>query len=106
MTTTISMDPRIRARREEVEAEASRIRVHRLVWVALGLVVLVGAGALSLRSPLFDVNEVQVLGVNHTNPETIREVSGISAGDTLLEVDMATAVAAIAELPWVDEVST
>jgi cell division protein FtsQ len=106
MTTTISMDPRIRARREQVEAEASRIRVHRLVWVALGLVVLVGAGALSLRSPLLDVNEVRVLGVSQTNPETIRAVSGIAAGDTLLEVDMATAAAAIAELPWVDEVST
>lgn len=105
MTATISMDPRIEARREQVKAELDQRRWRRLaLFGAIVLVVVAAVGA--LRSPLLDVEEVSVAGAQQTPVRTIVEASGISPGTSLVDVDLDAARAAIAALPWVDEVTS
>src|SRR4051812_39815589 len=84
---TARIDPRIRARRIEVQRDAGRRRLRRLVDV--GLVLAVAAGfALALRSPLLDVGAVEVAGAHHTAPAAITQAAGIAAGDQLMDVDL------------------
>jgi len=98
------IDPRIRARRIEVQRGAGRRRLKRLV--DLGLVLAVAAGfALALRSPLLDVDAVVVTGAEHTSADVVREQAAIPTGEQLMDVDLRAAGERVAELPWVDEVA-
>jgi cell division septal protein FtsQ len=97
------IDPRIRARRIEVQRGMGRRRLQRLV--DLGLLLAVAAGfAAALRSPLLDVDQVVLRGNEHTASELVVERSGIARGDQLMDLDLAAAGARVAELPWIDEV--
>jgi cell division protein FtsQ len=98
-----TIDPRIRARRIEVQRGAGRRRLQRLV--DLGLVAAVAAGfAVALRSPLLDVDAVAVRGAQHTPTELVLDRAAIARGEQLMDVDLGAAGARVAELPWVDEV--
>lgn len=107
-TTTLErpaapIDPRIRARRIEVQRGMGHRRLQRLV--DLGLVLLVAAGfAVALRSPLLDVDAVRVQGNEHTATPLVVERAGISLGDQLMDLDLAAAGERVGELPWVAEV--
>ena len=72
------IDPRIRARRIEVQRGMGRRRLQRLVDV--GLVLAVAAGfAVALRSPLLDVDAVRVAGQRaHRRAELVVERAGIA----------------------------
>jgi len=95
-----SIDPRIRARRIEVQRGAGHRRLQRVVDLSLLLAVVVGfAGA--LRSPLLDVDEVRVTGAAHTSAEAIIDRSGVQTGEPLMDLDLRAAGEAIATLPWV-----
>jgi cell division protein FtsQ len=97
------IDPRIRARRIEVQRGRGRRRLQRLVDV--GLVLAVAAGfALALRSPLLDVDAVAVAGAEHTSAAVVIEQTEIPLGEQLMDVDLRTAGTRVAELPWVDDV--
>lgn len=97
------MDPRIRARRIEVNRDLGRHRLRRLIDSAL--VVLVAAGfAAGLRSPLLDVDRVTVAGSVHTPADEVIQRAGISPGDQLMDLDLAAAGQRVAELPWVARV--
>jgi cell division protein FtsQ len=97
------IDPRIRARRIEVQRGFGRRRLQRLVDV--GLVLVVGAGfAVALRSPLLDVDAVTVQGAAHVPTDLVLEQAGIAPGDQLMDVDLRAAGKGVAELPWVGEV--
>ncbi len=97
------IDPRIRARRIEVQRGVGRRRLQRLV--DLGLLVAVVAGfAVALRSPLLDVDSVEVHGAEHTPTDLVVEQAGIARGDQLVDVDLRAAGERVAALPWVDEV--
>jgi len=97
------IDPRIRARRIEVQRGAGRRRLQRLVDLGLLLAVALGfAGA--LRSPLLDVDEVRVAGAEHTSPDAVVERSGVQPGEQLMDVHLRAAGEAIATLPWVRDV--
>jgi len=97
------IDPRIRARRIEVQRVEGRRRLQRLV--DLGLVLLVaGAFAGALWTPLLDVDEIRVRGADRTGAATIREHAGILTGDPLVSVDLAEAGRRLRALPWVGEV--
>lgn len=104
MTTTVSMDPRLRARRVEVLRVRGRRRLRGLLVLAV-LGVLAVAGWWLAHSPLFDVDEVAVTGTERMDPAAVLDVVPITEGEPLVEVDLAAAEAAVAELPWVDSVS-
>lgn len=97
-----STHPRIRARRVEVARTAGRRRLRRLN-VVLGVVCVAVWGLVVLRSPLFDVDRVQVVGAGRTTEAEATSASGIRTGDPLVEADLAGAETAVAALPWVDE---
>jgi cell division protein FtsQ len=94
------MDPRIRARRIAVQRGEGRRRLQRLVDA--GLLVMVALGFLAaLRSPLLDVDRVQVSGNAHTSADAVVAASGIGRGDQLIDLDLQAAGEAVAALPWV-----
>lgn len=100
---SMGIDPRIRARRIEVQRVAGRRRLRRLV--DLGLLLAVAAGfAVALRSPLLDVEAVTVSGAARTGAAAVVEAAGIDTGDQLMDVRLGDSGARVAALPWVLEV--
>ena len=96
------IDPRIRARRIAVQRGLGRRRLQRLVDV--GLVVAVAVGFfLALRTPLLDVDAVEVKGNERTPAEAVIAASGIGRGDQLVDLDLGEAGQSVADLPWVRE---
>ena len=96
------IDPRIRARRITVARTQGRRRLQRLSEAGALTVVLL-AFAVALRTPLLDVDRVQVAGAGHTPSEAIRAAVGVERGTQLIDVDVADAAARVAALPGVDE---
>lgn len=103
--SSISMDPRLQARRIEVLRLRGRRRLRVMALVVALLATAVGIWWLIERSPLFDVDEVSVSGATRTSVDRMVEVAGVRKGEPLVEVDMSQAKGAIASLPWVDEVT-
>ncbi|MGI8661659.1 MAG: cell division protein FtsQ/DivIB [Acidimicrobiales bacterium] len=98
------VDPRMRARRIAVRRSGARKRLRRLV--ALGVVVVtLAAGGLALRSPLLDVDRIEVLGAQHSGADVVRGASGIALRAAMIDVDTAAARSKLLALPWVAEVS-
>lgn len=96
-------DPRLRARRIEVRRTEGRRRLRRLL-IALGVTVIcLGAWGLT-RSPLLDVDHVEVSGLSQLTVDEVVAAAGITTGDALLDVDLGGATDAVAELPWVESV--
>ena len=94
------VDPRIEARRNDVHARR-RLRV----WITIGLVVVLLAAAFGIsRSPLLDVDEVEVIGARRTGSIQVVEAAGVDLGTPLLGLDLSGPRRAIAALPWVDQV--
>ncbi|MFV1992051.1 MAG: cell division protein FtsQ/DivIB [Acidimicrobiales bacterium] len=102
--TTATMDPRIRARRIGVARDAGRRRLNRLVWL-VGLVAILASAWMVTRSPLLDVDRVNVGGAERTSVLAVKEASGLELGAPMLDIDEAAVTRAIMTLPWVDEVS-
>jgi len=103
---SISMDPRLRARRIQV----MRVRGRRRLRVVVGIVALAGAllGAwwTVMYSPFLDVDHVTVIGADRTSTAEILTASGIEINQPLVEVDTHQARALISELPWVHSVTS
>ncbi len=98
-----AIDPRLRARRVEVQRRVGQRRLQRVVEVGLVLAVVAGFVA-ALRSPLLDVDDIRVAGGAHTSSEAIIEKLGLTTGSQLMDVDLSSAGEAVALLPWVKEV--
>jgi cell division protein FtsQ len=98
------IDPRIAARRDAVRDEKRRRRGRWLVAVAVLAAVLLGAWYIT-RTPLLDVDHINVHGAGVTTADEIVTASGIRAGEPLLEVDTAASAARIRALPWIDSAS-
>jgi hypothetical protein len=96
------IDPRFRARRIAVQRGLGRRRLQRIVDVAVVLTVAAGF-LLALRTPLLDVDAVEVTGNDRTPADDVVAASGIAQGDQLIDVDLAAAGQAVADLPWVKE---
>lgn len=98
----VVVDPRLRQRYIDVRRDAGRRRLKRLlVLITVALVALVTV--IVLRSPILDVDEIEVRGAVMTDAATVRDLLGIDAGDPLLLADLAAASAAVESLPWVEE---
>jgi cell division protein FtsQ len=93
----------MRARRAEVVRGVNRRRVRRLKAV-LGVVCAIVWALVALRSPLLDVDRVQVVGAERIPVADVTRAAGNGPGTPLIDVDLAGARAAVAALPWVDEV--
>jgi cell division protein FtsQ len=96
--------PRIRARRAEVARGVNRRRLRRVKGV-LAVICIVVWALVALRSPLLDVDRVQVVGAERV---AVAEVRGAavttSAGTPMIDVDLGRARDGVAALPWIDEV--
>ena len=98
----IRMDPRIRERRVAVLRDAGRRRL-RLVLAGVGVAAVVAVAYGLTRSPVFDVDEVRVLGAARTTPAEIEKAGGLAHGPQLADVEPAVVAARLARLPWVQE---
>ncbi|MCZ7530870.1 MAG: FtsQ-type POTRA domain-containing protein [Acidimicrobiia bacterium] len=110
MTTTAEprtprrVDPRIAERRTAVTRTAGRRRL-RVILVILALIALAGVGWVLTRSPLLDVDQIDVQGTERTSPADVLGAVGIDRGDPILYVDTGAATARVEALPWVSEAS-
>jgi cell division protein FtsQ len=94
------VDPRIAARRDAVEADR-RSRRWRRVAVVVGVLAVLGGAWYATRTPLFDVEQVEVVGAARTPVEVVQEASGAAIGEAMLDVDPGDVEAAVEALPWV-----
>lgn len=96
----VAMDERLRARRRQVARDRARRR--RRVTLSVVALLLVTAAAVALaRSPLFDIAEVRVVGARGEEAREIADAAAVRPGDNLLAVDLDSAAARVADLPWV-----
>lgn len=97
----VGIDPRIRARRISVRRAESR---RRLVWVALGaVVILLAVAAIAIvASPIFDVRVVNVQGATYTDADVLQGVIDDLLGEPVLLVDTRAAEKALEAVPWVE----
>jgi cell division protein FtsQ len=103
--TEPGIDPRMSARRQAVRLEEDRRRIRRALWLVgvVGVAVLV---AVATRTPLLDVDQVEVAGAERITTADVDAVlagAGLHAGDPLLEVDLGQARLALEALPGVVE---
>jgi len=97
-------DPRMRARRVEVARHAGRRRMRRITAV-LAVICTVVWALVAIRSPLLDVDRVQVVGAERVAVAEVEAAAATtSTGTPMLEVDADRARSGVAALPWVDEV--
>lgn len=94
--------PRIRARRAEVARSAGLRRLRRLNVLLAVVCAAVWVGVV-LRSPLLDVDRVQVVGAARTAAADVRAASGVDPGEEMVAVDLGAAAEGVRALPWVDE---
>lgn len=74
-------------------------------WWLIGLLLAATLVAFALlRAPFFAISEVQLSGESRTNEGTIRAALAIEEDQPLATFDIDTAEAAVAELPWVEQV--
>ena len=109
MTGTVTRDraaapiePRLRARRIEVARDQGRRRLRRILSGVAVVVLLIALVAAS-RSPLLDVDRIEVTGAAAARPADVRTASGIARGAAMVEVDPSAAAAGVESLPWVAE---
>jgi cell division protein FtsQ len=97
----VTIDPRIRERRLEVQREAGRRRLRftlPVVFAAVAAAVVY----LTIQSPLLDVDHVRVRGAEHVAPEEVVAATGVDRGEALLRVDDAAVRGRVEQLPWVE----
>jgi cell division protein FtsQ len=97
------IDPRIRARRIEVQRDVGRRRLRRLV-VAVGAVGVLGALGGVAMTPLLDVDHLAVTGAARSGAAAVAAATGIHRGDPMLTAHLGRAAGRITALPWVQTV--
>lgn len=96
------VDPRIQARREQVERGRHRRFRRRLLWAMI--VLSVGCLVwLLTRSPALDVDHLEVHGSARTSADAVREAAAVDLGDQLLDVDAGAVRERVRSLPWVTD---
>ncbi len=98
--TGLVMDPRIRQRRVDVARQEGRRRRWLLVVVA-SLLVAAGAAVGATRSPLLDVDRVEVRGAARTPPNALIAAGGLQGRPLMVDVDARRVSRRVEALPWV-----
>ena len=98
--TVVPMDPRIRRRRVEVRRDEGRKRLRILLGCA-GVVAAALAAVGVSRSPLLDVDYVQVRGAEQTGRLQVVAAGGLDGHPARLDIDTADVVRRVEALPWV-----
>ncbi len=94
------MDPRIRKRRVEIRRREGRRRL--LVVIGALAVVVVAASAWGVsRSPLLDVDRIELVGTVNSDGAEIVRASGVRRGTALVDVDVSAAARGVERVPWV-----
>ncbi|MFP3905682.1 MAG: cell division protein FtsQ/DivIB [Acidimicrobiales bacterium] len=101
--STPPVDPRLRARRIEVRRREGRRRLRRLLFAVVVTIVCALAWAIS-RSPLLDVDHIEVVGVERLDTATVVETGGIDIDDPLVDLDLGAVDERIEALAWVESV--
>lgn len=96
------VDPRIRARRDEV-ARARQRRRRRWQLAIFATLAAAVAGWSLTRTALLDVDRIVVRGSPHTSDEEVLAAAGVAAGDQLVDVDTGKAREGVLSLPWVQD---
>lgn len=95
------MDPRFRKRRVAVRRQEGRRRLRFLAG-STAVAVAVGGAVGVTRSPLLDVDRVEVRGTSRTPRPDVLAASGLDAGPLMTEVDTRGVVRRVEALPWVE----
>jgi cell division protein FtsQ len=99
-TTRPRIDPRLQERRIAVKRDEGRRRLRFLV-LSLVVVALAGGAAGATRSPMLDVDLVEVTGATHVAPATVLHTARIARGDLMVDIDTGAAALRIERLSWV-----
>lgn len=98
--TVVAVDPRMRRRRIHVRRTQGRRRLRRALVAVAGAAVLAGGFGVT-RTPLLDVDRVEVDGVGGARAREVVEAAAVSPDQPLASLDEGAVGAAVEELPWV-----
>ena len=76
-------------------------RRRRVLALVIVVATLATAAWVVTRSPLLDVDHVQVRGNSRETPAEVLDAAGLHTGDPMVWIDTHQAAAAIETLPWV-----
>ncbi|MFP5309311.1 MAG: cell division protein FtsQ/DivIB [Actinomycetes bacterium] len=100
----VPVDDRIAERRRQVREERRRRRLRRTVTVAIALVVLAVLVAVE-RSPLVELAEVRIEGVDRLDEATVREAADLTLGTSTLRLRLGAVEDRVTALPLVASAS-
>jgi len=98
----IAVDPRIQARRDEVDRQRHRRRRTWLIGGAVALAVAATAWFVT-HSPLLDVDHVVAVPTTHVTEQQLLDEAGVRPGDHLVDVDPGAVRNRLLALPWVGD---
>jgi cell division protein FtsQ len=98
-----AIDPRIKQRRIEETRRQGRRRL-RVLLILLGVVLVISAAGAATRSPLLDVDHVEVTGAKHTPVADVIAAAELRRGRLMIDVDAGAARHVVARLAWVGDV--
>jgi len=101
---TPRIDPRIAARRGEVERDAARRRAIVLGSIA-GVVALGGLTYALIHSSLLAADQVRVEGVTGARADAVSQFAGVRIGEPLVLLDTGAVARRVERLPWVGAVT-
>lgn len=96
--------PRVAARRDAVQQDRGRRR-RRWAIAVLAVVSLLVAVLAIVRSPLFDVDRVIVVGAARTGSAAVRDATDVDLGTPMISVDVDAVARDVERLPWIGEAS-
>lgn len=97
---SVRVDPRIHRRRAAVLRDEGRRRFRALVS-AFAVVALALTAVGATRSPLLDVDYVDLQGAEHTSRQELLRATGLDRHPQLLDVKTSDVVRRVESLPWV-----
>lgn len=100
----VPMDPKMRERWVDVRRAQGRRRLT-IVLVVLAVIGLVLIAWLTTRTPLLDVDHIDMSGNSHIDDAAVRELAGVRRGAPLFDFDTEAAVRRLEAAPWIDTAS-